>query len=376
MLRVVFVDQTGAEGGGAQESFALLLRNLPSWIAPHVIVFHDGTYARRLRDMGVPVEVFPVDESIVRSKREQPRIGGVVRLPGSVMRLASRFRRLQADVIYTHTVKAHFIGAPAARIAGLPCVMHLRDILEGKARLALRSVATLCPGPRIAISRSVAAAYGFRGTHVVLNPVDASLFAGGPTRAQASASLGMQLPDGVPVIGLIGRINRWKGHDRFIRIARLVRDRIDARFLIVGSAIFRDEDFVAELERMRDKLGLREALYFVPWLEDVRAAYALIDLNAIVSTREPFGRTTIEAAARSVPTVCFSDAGASEILTPGVDGLVVPAADEAAFSDAIVDLFSSGHFDAVSSRARALTSQCAPAAHASAVAGILKGAAA
>jgi glycosyltransferase involved in cell wall biosynthesis len=67
-----------------------------------------------------------------------------------------------------------------------------------------------------------------------------------------------------------------------------------------------------------EQLGVRERVTFVPWLDDVREIYAATDVNANCSTREPFGRAAVEAAACGVPTVCFDDSGAAET---GVDGV-------------------------------------------------------
>jgi glycosyltransferase involved in cell wall biosynthesis len=376
MLRVAFIDQTGSDSGGAQESFALLLRYLPPWIEPEVILFHEGAYAQRLRATGLSVRIFTIPPAIDSGKREHVSVLGIAAVPTSVMRLARRLKELQVNVVYTHTVKAHFIGAPAARLAGVPCVMHFRDILEGAASTALRTVASCCSKERIAISKSVADAFGLPSTHIVLNPVDPGTTTETPSRAQAAANLRIPVTD-TPTIGIVGRINRWKGHDRFLRIARRIADRIDARFLVIGSAIFRDQDFAEELVRLAQQLRLQSQVYFIPWLVEMRDAYALLDVNCICSTREPFGRTCIEAAAYGVPTVCFADAGASEIIESGKDGIVVAGDDEDRFANEVCGLFaSSDRLRVMRENARRLVALCAPNRHASSVANILAEAAA
>ena len=376
MLRVAFVDQTGSESGGAQESFALLLRHLPEWIEPEVILFHEGAFAHRLRAAGLPVGIFTIPSAIDAGKRERVSLRGIASVPASVLELSGRLEELRVNVVYTHTVKAHFLGAPAARLAGIPCVMHFRDILEGVASMALRTVASHCSKERIAISRAVADTYRLTSTHVILNPVDPSASAAQGDRARAAARLELP-PTQAPTIGIVGRINRWKGQDRFLRIARRVLDRLDARFLIVGSAIFRDHDFATNLLHSARDLGLGDTVRFVPWLHDVNDAYALLDLNCICSQREPFGRTCIEAAAHGVPTVCFADAGAAEIIENGLNGIVVGAGDEERFARAICELLRSPQrLSVMKQNARKLVDLCLPARHASAVAGVLAQAAA
>src|SRR5206468_3896282 len=46
--------------------------------------------------------------------------------PGLVVRLAWLLRRANVDVLHTHNQKALLYGAPAARLAGVPAVVHTR----------------------------------------------------------------------------------------------------------------------------------------------------------------------------------------------------------------------------------------------------------
>ncbi|TAM73608.1 glycosyltransferase family 1 protein [bacterium] len=334
VLRVAFIDQTGADAGGAEESLTLLLRHLPGDIDPLVVLFQEGAYAARLRALGLRVTVMPVSGGIAGSTREHPRLSGALGVPGAALRLAERLRREHIDVVHTNTLKAHVVGACAARLAGVPCVVHFRDILEGRSRLAMRLVAASCSRERIAISRAVARAYALPHTEVVPNPLDLRAATTFPARAEARAQLG--IPDESPVFGMIGRINRWKGHDRFLRAAAAVVGEAAAHFVIIGAPLFRDADFVDELHAMAAALDLTPHVTFVPWLADPRPAYAALDVLCNCSTKEPFGRTSLEAAAAGVPTICFDDGGTAELIVDGESGLVVPAGDEAALTRAIL----------------------------------------
>jgi glycosyltransferase involved in cell wall biosynthesis len=230
-------------------------------------------------------------------------------------------------------MKAHLVGALAARLAGIPCVMHFHDTIAGKALTALRVAARLGSRARIACSQMVADTIAAGPTSVIYAPLDLDRYATIPERSSARAALG--LPDDLPVVSLVGRINRWKGHDRFLRIAARVNESIPVRFVIAGAPVFRDADFVPELYALADRLGLQDRIAFLPWVDDATSIYAASDINCNCSTREAFGRAVIEAAACGTPSVCFDDSGAAETLIQGA-GRAVPAGDEEAFAAAII----------------------------------------
>jgi glycosyltransferase involved in cell wall biosynthesis len=338
-LRVAFIDQVGSVAGGAEQTLATFLEYARPGLAAHAILFEDGAFADRLRGLGVIVDVLRVPTALSASTRERVRLAGALHVPRIAFAATALLRRRRIQLVYTNSMKAHFVGAMAARAAGIPCVMHFHDILSGAGLAALRTVATFGSRERIACSEMVSRTIGVGVTSVIYGPVELAAYSNLPDRRAARERLG--LPLDVPIVGIVGRINRWKGHDRFLRIAASIAAQSDAHFAIVGAPVFRDADFVPELHALADTLGLRERVTFVPWLDDVREIYAACDVNANCSTREPFGRTVVEASACGVPTVCFDDSGAAETIVDGVTGFTIHAGDEDAFAAAIMGLLTS-----------------------------------
>jgi glycosyltransferase involved in cell wall biosynthesis len=332
-MRVAFVNQSGDAVGGAEQSLALLLSALPKDVNAQVIVFGDGAFARRLRELGIEPHVVRVPDSLARTKRERIATRGMLEAPSSILALSRAIAALQPDIVYTNTIKAHLLAGPAARLARVRCIAHLRDILEGAARIVIRTVLAGCTQQRIAISGAVRDAFDLPRTEVIPNPLDLAAYAALPPRTEARRALA--LPEDGTLVSIVGRINRWKGHDRFVRVAAALRDRSDVHFGIVGAPIFRDADFMDDLHAQVQELGLQERVRFVPWLEDPRLAYAASDVVCNLSDKEPFGRTLIEAAACGVPAVCFDSGGTSEAVIDGETGYVVPAGDEARFAAAL-----------------------------------------
>jgi glycosyltransferase involved in cell wall biosynthesis len=374
-MRVAFVNQTGAKPGGAEESLMLLLKHLPHDIEPQIVVFEEGEFAQRLRDGGFTTHVMPVNEKLRSITREKPSSAGALALPMAIAELTRLLLRLRVDLVHTNTMKAHLIAAPAARMRGIPAVMHLRDMVEALGGFILRGVALTCSREQIAISNALARWYGLPHTTVVPNPVDLSEYSALPAAAEARRRLGIPV-DGTPLIGIVGRINRWKGQDRFLRIAAAVSDNFPIRCAIVGEARFRDADFVPELHQLAADLGIANRTTFVPWLDDPRSAYAALDVHCNCSEREPFGRSIVEAAAAGVPTVAFDDGGAVDIISNGQTGAIVAAGDLASFTANVLHLVSDADFrEASGQRAKVESARFAAPSHAARVAAVLRRAA-
>jgi glycosyltransferase involved in cell wall biosynthesis len=369
-MRVAFVDQAGDAAGGAQRSLEILLRALPPDIEPHAVFFCEGAFATSVRASGIPVTIVPLAPAVLRTTREHPA-AGLIALPRAIGSIARTLRELRVDLVHTNTVKAHAVAAPAARFAGLRCVAHLRDILEGRGRLAIRTVLASCSAERIAISHAVEHAFALTATSVIPNPLVLAEYRDLLPRAAARAALG--LPAHATIVALIGRINRWKGHDRLIRIAAELRAMPDLHYAIVGAPFFRDADFVTELHAQVAREGLADRVHFIPWLDDVRTAYAASDINVNLSDAEPFGRTIIEAAACGVPSIAFDGGGTADAIVDGVTGRLIPAGDEIAFANAIAAYASDPYaLELAGSHAREHAQSFASPTHAARVADVLR----
>jgi glycosyltransferase involved in cell wall biosynthesis len=77
-------------------------------------------------------------------------------------------------------------------------------------------------------------------------------------------------------------------------------------------------------------LGVDERLVFVGFQKDVRPYFAAADLFVFPTRYEPFGMVVTEAMAAGLPVVTTRQAGAAEVITPGVDGLVLDDPEDVA----------------------------------------------
>jgi glycosyltransferase involved in cell wall biosynthesis len=150
------------------------------------------------------------------------------------------------------------------------------------------------------------------------------------------------LAAGVPLVGLVGRYDTWKGHQVFLRAAaRIAAARPHVRFCMVGGAL--NEALLPHAARYRDgvldlrrRLGLEEVVHVVGHRDDVPEVLAALDVVACPSDHEPFGMIVLESLAARRALVASDSGGPTEIVEDGTSGLLFPTGDADALAERIV----------------------------------------
>ena len=305
------------ERGGAERLLGYVLSGDGSGsVVWSTTFFEDGPLVAQARERGVDVDVI-----------DAGRIREPVRYAAAVRALSRRFRRTSAEAVLSWMPKAHYYAGPAAALARVPAVWYQ----HGRASPAARPDVALQRIPArgvIATSASVAefqsAMRPSRPARVVHPAVDPRLTdSGGPLDTlRVRRELG--LAGFGPVIGSVGRLQRWKGFHRLIdALPELRREWPGVRCVVVGGEHPREPDYRESLERRADDLGVRDALLLPGWQADVAPWLAAMDVFVHASDYEPFGMVIVESMAAGAPVVASAAGGPSEIITDGVDGLLI-----------------------------------------------------
>jgi glycosyltransferase involved in cell wall biosynthesis len=179
------------------------------------------------------------------------------------------------------------------------------------------------------IARSQASLWPNRPT-VALHPcVDTDRFdpCRLPTPKDARRQLG--LPEQGPVIGMVARMQRWKGVHVFVRAMDHVRQRVPtASAVIVGGMHALEPDYVAFVDAEINRLGLSQCIHRVGFQDNIPLWMQAMDVVVHASDREPFGMVILEAMALGKPVVAGAEGGPREIITDEVHGLFAPYGDD------------------------------------------------
>ncbi|GAN68258.1 glycosyltransferase family 4 protein [Acetobacter orleanensis] len=149
------------------------------------------------------------------------------------------------------------------------------------------------------------------------------------------------VPAGVPVILMPGRLTEWKGQ-RFL-LEALARVKHVAPMtpwvcVFVGSCP-PGNAYAESLVAHARALGLTDQVRFAGHCQDMPAAMALATVVVIPSLRpEPFGRVVVEAQAMSRPVIVTAHGAALETVQHGMTGLSIPPGDIQALADAMTSV--------------------------------------
>lgn len=333
----------------------------------HVILLTAGLEQRGYRTRLVVGQEAPHEGNMLSLAEEK----GVVCEPmdglGRDIRFVSDFRafwglyRLIRDfrpaIVHTHTAKAGLLGRLAARLAGVPIVVHTfhGHVLRGyfgpvKTTLFrwLETVLARLSDVLITVSEVVKQDLVDLGVapsdRIRVVPLGLELDRlAGPLPKGALRVAG--LPPLAPLIGMIGRLVPIKDVPTFLAAAALVRKaRPDSHFALVG-----DGEERSLLEEACRSLGLFDVVHFYGWRRDLAAVYGDLDVVVNASRNEGTPVALIEALAAGRPVVATRVGGTPDLLGQGAYGLLVPPADPEALAAAILEALR----DPASARARA-----------------------
>ena len=227
----------------------------------------------------------------------------------------------------------------AARRAGVPCLIHSRDC-EYPGRVTGWLAKGV--GKVMAVSGHVADSLrvlGLNDTSIGLIPegLDAEAFAGQADPRAFRARHG--LPEGMPLVGMVACLVGWKGQDVFLDACAEALPRTGAGAVVVGGEPDRSGVRLAALKARVRTLGLEGRVWCIGHETDVASAMAACEVVVHASTYpEPFGRVLLETMAVGRPVIATDAGGPREVVSSGVDGLLVPPKDAGAMGRAMAEL--------------------------------------
>jgi glycosyltransferase involved in cell wall biosynthesis len=252
-------------------------------------------------------------------------------------------REQKIDLVHTHSNISH--AKPelvAARLAGIPCVAHAHAYMEPT---QVEKILSKWVDAYIYISNDIAEHHYRRGFprsngRIIHNGVDLKRYPENGTSKEVRSEFNIKA-DHI-LIGLIGRIDWWKGHEYFLEAFAEAANKTPAlRGIVIGAPSTGEKNlrFYKMLREKSAALNLKDKLIFTGYRQDVPRLIAAIDIVVHASSEpEPFGLVAIEGMASGKPVVATEAGGILDIIQNNVNGLLVPCKDSKAMAEAIMEL--------------------------------------
>lgn len=337
--RVLFLNLNWIIGG--QEVVLLdIIRGLDrTRYEPLAVCFAEGLLAETLRAEGVPTFVLPAH------RLRQP-----IRLARAIATITALLVRERIALVHCNGDSLLFYGALAAAPLRVPCVWHVYEPVATHGNSYVRAIylvqRQLRPAFTIFGTAAVEANYlrnypRLGRHHVAIMPgVDAGELARDADADAARRELG--IPRGAPILLVIARLQRDKGHRELLEAAaRLPADVPPPHLVFCGRApVVASEDDSAELRRRASELGLSDRLHMTGQAAESLKRNLLAAATALVhpAHREAFGIAVAEAMAVGKPVVVTDCVGPTTIVAGSGAGLIVPRQDVDALCSALEQL--------------------------------------
>lgn len=261
----------------------------------------------------------------------------------AVKKLRDIIRAEKADIVVTHSSVDSWIGAFAAKRAGVKLIRtrHLSSEVPSHPLNIIYRLPNAVVTTGESVRRQLIEHSRLREDKVVSIPtgVDVDKFAPRPPDLAAKRALG--LPDDCKVATMVAVLRKFKRHELFLEAARILREKGEAiRFLIVGEGPQRPN-----IEQLIREKNLGDCVKLTGHVEDVRAILSLSDVVVLSSGwGEGVPQAVAQALAMARPVVATNVGSVAELVKNEQTGLLVAKEDAQALASAIKRMLSDTAF--------------------------------
>ncbi|WP_292832112.1 glycosyltransferase [Microbacterium sp.] len=251
-------------------------------------------------------------------------------------RLHPAFHR--ADLVDANTTRSAAYGALAARTSRVPFVAHLRDMVHADAlgRVGFKTMRRVVL-PRVdGVVTDTQATLDSALPYLRRDAVAAVIPSASGLRIREQSR---PLPQGPLVVGMLARIDPWKGQALLVEAFARGLGETDARLQLAGHAYFGHEDHLAELKGRVVELGIADRVDFLGHVDDVESLLDTWHIAVQASTRaEPLGQNVLQYLAAGRVVIVADEGGPTEWVEHKVNGLRFSPRDSRQLAAALREL--------------------------------------
>lgn len=301
-IKIIYII-TSLNFGGAEKLLIDVVRYLDKsrYEVKVLTVTGGGPLVSEFEKVGIAVKIF--------EKKNKLGIG-------VIWQIYKYLKQEKPQIVHTHLFGGDTWGRLAAIFARVPIIIsteHNTNLDEGFLKRLVKIFLSLFNKKVIAVSQAVKN-YSVAVDHinekkmiVIPNGIEIDKFVVIPEKKYGSP----------PVIGIIGRLERQKGHEFLFEALNLIKT-IPWTLWVIGQG-----SLGPRLEKLAKDLDLRERIIFLGARRNIREFLEQIDIFVLSSLWEGLGLAVLEAAAAGKPIVASRVGGIPEIIENGKTGVLV-----------------------------------------------------
>ena len=338
-MKILILEGT-SKLGGAQFDNILIQRSKSKSLYYHTIVPEEGDLYERLIKEKRSVEIIQMPKLIATSffLNNKPILNPLALVNNLIsycrfaIKLSKYIKDHAYDLVVTNGMNPHFYGGIAAKLAGVPVVFRLMDVIRidmllGFARKAFELFSSFVNANIVVPSKAVSVAmfsnyFSETNVKVIYNATDLRDF--NFENAKPVLRDEFDIPMDCILFGCFSRLTPWKGHESFVNAAiSFLSKGSKAKFIIVGGAVFGNDNFLNTLKTRVINSGFKDNIIFTGFRYDMGNCIKSADVVVVPSIHpDPCPRVMVESMAMSKAMIGSNIGGIPEVISHKSTGLI------------------------------------------------------
>ena len=348
-INILYFENVSVLGGAA-----IVLRNLIKKIKREdeinlIAVCPEGELAEVFRKDGIIVEIVN-SKRIARTLNPLKLLLYFFNFLQVNLKLLRIIRRHNVNILHANSLGAHIYSFFAVKIAGIPNIWHLHDILKDrKSNRLLCIFLSKMANQIVVVSHAVKKSlvdFGINSNKIkiIYNGLDLKYWKPSIyTQNYLLREFNIDKSDFIK-IGIIGQLAKWKGQDVFLdSVTYLIRvGNANLKFFIIGDELFKGEnDYKDSLYKKVRVNRIGDYVIFTGKRNDIPNIMAFLDIVIVCSHYpDPLPTVVLEAMAMSKVVIGTNIGGIPEMILNNKTGILVPPNDPEALTKAILGLIN------------------------------------
>jgi len=331
MSKTILYIHQSAELYGSDKTLFYLVKEVNEQPDFNVIVVlpNNGPLKELLETNNIEVIVL----SVIKVSRSMFTLTNIILLPyhiiTSIKALKKALKGRELDIVHSNTL-AVLLGAFYAKRYKVKHVWHVHEIIK-KPKIVSNIYPFLVDKYSDLVVYNSNASKEFlcgkraslnKKSKNILNGFDRELDVTPLSEIDKIRTTLFQVEKSDVVLGLVGRINKWKGQHLLLEsFSKLKNEFPDLKLMFIGSAPPNQDYLVEELQNKIYEYSLEKDCKIIPFQKNIWSIWDSIDIAVVPSTEpEPFGLVAVEAMLAKKPVIAANHGGLVEIIVPNETG--------------------------------------------------------